>query len=64
VGRQAVEDDRALAAERQEPVVDPEAGEVGKPALALLVLAHARPDVGVEDVRALGAGARVVCELH
>ena len=63
VRREAVEDDRPLAGEGDHVGVDPEAGEVGEPLVALLVLAHARPHVGVEDVGAGRRRARVVRQL-
>ena len=50
-----MENDRVLVREPHELGVDAEAGEVSQAALALLLLAHARPDIGVEDVRA-GSG--------
>src|ERR687891_1100415 len=59
VGGQAVQDDGPLARESDRALVDSVGGQVGEAALPLLVLAHARPDVGVEDVRARGRRARL-----
>ena len=60
---EAVEDDRIGAREREERVVDPVRGEIRAPALRFLLLAHARPDVGVEDVGVLRGLLRVADEL-
>src|SRR4029079_18546191 len=54
VGGEAVEDARMLVREADESLVDAEPGQVAQPPLALVLLAHARPDVGVEDVGAGG----------
>ena len=50
VGREAVHRDRLAARNRQQLTVEAEALEIEEPLLALLLLAHARPDVGVEHV--------------
>src|SRR2546429_1571177 len=63
VGGQAVEDDRVAGGEPDELVVDSVAREVAQPTLTLLVLAHARPDVRVENVRPGDSLARVVEEI-
>src|SRR5437588_4356889 len=60
---QAVEDDRTFAGARDELRVDAVAGEVAQALLALGVLAHRRPNVGVEDVGAFDRGTRVGDEL-
>src|SRR6478672_1103833 len=56
VGGEAVEDDRVVVREPDALRVDAEPVQVAQPPLALLLLAHARRDVGVEDV---GAGCRL-----
>ena len=56
-------DDRRRRGQQDELCVDGEAAEVLEPPGALLVLAHARPDVGVEDVGAGRRRARVVRHL-
>ena len=52
VRRQAVQDERLLPGLAHEIRVDAVAGEVAPPPLVLGLLAHRRPDVGVEHVRA------------
>ena len=59
VGGEAVEDDRAVAGLLHEVGGDAVALEVAKALLALGVLAHARPDVRVEDVGAADRFARI-----
>src|SRR6266516_2310536 len=60
---QAMEHDHFVVCPRNELGVDAVAGEVAEPALALLLLAHRRPDVGVEDVGACRSGVWIVDEL-
>src|SRR3954471_12712511 len=64
VGRQAVEDDRALLGDGEQIGVELERGEVGEPTLCLGLVAHADPDIGVERVGFGGGGARVVAQLR
>ena len=47
---EAVENDRPVGGKLDERLVDAEAGQVAQPPLALFLLAHARPDVRVENV--------------
>jgi hypothetical protein len=58
-----VEHHGAVLRQREQILVEPEGGEVGTAALGLLLVAHADPDVGVEDVGAGGGVARVVRQL-
>src|SRR3972149_4204633 len=64
VGGKAVHDDRVPVRDRQQAVVDPESAESPEPPLPLLLLSHARPDVGVENVRAPGRIERVPHDPH
>src|SRR6476659_3040171 len=63
VGGEAVEDYRVVIREPDELGVDAEPFQVAQPPLALFLLAHARPDVGAEDVGAHCRRARVLGEL-
>src|SRR5580765_4228062 len=51
VRRQAMEDDRVRVGEREQLAVNPVVGEVPGAPLALVLLAHARPDVCAEHIR-------------
>ena len=64
VGGQAVEDDGVVGRACDERVVDREAGERLEPARPFLLLAHARPDVRVEDIGAVGGLAWIVGDLR
>src|SRR3990172_10607246 len=60
---EAVEHDGPLGGERDDLPVDAVAGKIRQAALALVLLAHARPDVRVEDVCAGGSRAGISGEL-
>src|SRR2546423_2987930 len=64
VRRQAVEKDRLLRRALHELRVDGEAGEGAGALLLLLLLSHRRPDVGVDDVGAVGRLQRVAHDTH
>src|SRR5262249_34918341 len=63
VRRQAVHHPRVLWRQRQQVGVDLVAGEALQPQLALALLAHARPDVRVDDVGLIDSVSRVAV-LH
>jgi len=63
VRRQAVHHQRVAAGVAQQRAVDLVADEVAAPLVRLVFLAHARPDIGVQDVRHLGSGSGVARDL-
>src|SRR5436190_1479653 len=60
--RQAVHDAGVRRRQRQQRLIDLEAGEAAAALLALGLLAHARPDVGVNDVGLLDGVARLAVD--
>ena len=64
VCRQTVQDDGVGRRLLDQVAVDGEAREGGQACRPLLLLAHARPHVGVEHVGALGGATGVVGHLH
>ena len=59
---QAVQEDRVLRRALHERRVHRVAGEVALALLLLVLLAHARPDIGVDDVRPFHRFTRIACD--
>src|SRR5260221_9965081 len=62
MSRQAVQDDGLRGGVLEQCRVDAEAREVGEPLLVLCLLAHARPHIGIDDLRAYDRLMRIVRE--